>query len=366
MNVYIFCVIWGVILGLPVKNGRDLQPWRKADKYYYFERRYYLNILAGLLSMLPCTYFAAMRQGIGTDYYYAYYPSFYKIMSGEYVFSEWGFNALNRIILLFTDNVQILFIVTSVLTAWWIFGFMYKLSENFAMSMYLMFATQFYFVSLNNVRQCLSFAISAYSLGKLEEKKYVSFVLLNILSGLMHQTGFIYLLLYAASKIKINIRVILIFTTISGFFGYFVIKKMVDFLALNTKLGDYFTYSMYTKSTIPVYCAIVQIAVLVFFLYGRWINRETLKADTDIYIILQVCAVIICFADQMIPAAYRFLRLFSFFQIVSVPNCIALFEKREERWIWTAVFLTAITLVCILEIFVQGNEAILPYQMYQW
>ncbi|MDO5344500.1 MAG: EpsG family protein [Lachnospiraceae bacterium] len=365
MSVYIFCIIWGVLFGLLVRNGRELLPWRKDNQYYYFEKRYYLKLLAGILSVLPCTYFAAMRQGIGTDYYYAYYPSFYKIMSGERVFSEWGFYMLNRIILFFTDNVQVLFFVTSVMTAAWIFGFMYKQSENYAMSMYLMFASQFYFVSLNNIRQCLSFAISAYSLGKLEEKKYISFVLLNVLSGLMHQTGFIYLLLYFASKIKINVKAILIFTSVSGFFGYFVIQKMVDFLALNTKLGDYFTYAMYTKSTIPLYCAAVQIGILGFFLYGRWVNADRVKADTDIYIILQVCAVIICFADQMIPAAYRFLRLFSFFQIVSVPNCIAQFEKKEERWIWTAVFLTAITFVCVLEIFIQGNEAILPYQMYR-
>ena len=81
------------------------------------------KILFGL-SFLVYFIPAAVRYGIGQDYFYTYAPTFRWIANGDINlethslirYNEWGFTVLNKAIAFFTSDYQWLFVITALIS----------------------------------------------------------------------------------------------------------------------------------------------------------------------------------------------------------------------------------------------------------
>lgn len=307
---------------------------------------------------------SALRYGIGTDYFYAYYPTFFRITSGMKVSdNEPLFYLLNLTIGKFTNNPQWLFAISSFLFALLICAYIYDESKNYIYSFFLLFTTEAYFVSLNNIRQCLAFAISVYALRYLKQEKYITYALFIVAAALMHNSSIIYLAFIPVHMFSNRaMKVMPIVVAASIIFKGILSTSVISFIISHTILKEYLIYSLYLNNTIPKFTLLFNAALwLVMFILPYW-KKDLLKDKSyALYYTIQTLAIIICIFDGIIPAAYRVLRILTFYHITLIPNC---FSELGNKYLSNGlkfIFILFSFAICYIEIFSWGNEGIIPY-----
>ena len=126
-----------------------------------------------VIAILPMSLISGLRYGLGTDYFYTYFPGFYATLVGNYPYSEHLFNYLIKSITLFTNNPQWLFIITSFIFNIFIILSIKNISKKWVISSIIYIFGNIFFISLNNVRQSCALAISIYAI-------YVKKIILNM------------------------------------------------------------------------------------------------------------------------------------------------------------------------------------------
>lgn len=318
----------------------------------------------GLLiaAVSPLILLSALREGIGTDYYYTYAPRFVEIAAGERTYYEIGFYALNRAIALFTGHPQWLFVVTATIYGVCIFSVWYKQAADLPFCVLWLLASGEYFVSLNNVRQSLAAAVLLCGVGLLQRRRFWWFALLTAAAATLHQSmlvGYAVLAL-AVAAVYLPRRTLTVGVAALGGMAVVVLHRFPDAVAavLPARFAQYIVEDMYLTPTIGMLRTLVNIALLALMLYTR---RRTRTDRLDLYILIQIAAVAVCLADGTIPAAYRILRLFSVWQLVSVPLTAECYTDRARRIVQAAILCGggALTLYAVG---IRGDEAVLPYR----
>ena len=315
-----------------------------------------------LAAIAPLILLSALREGIGTDYYYTYVPRFAEIAAGERTYYEIGFYALNRAVALFTDNPQWLIAVTATIFGVCIFSVWYKQAEDLPFCVLWLLASGEYFISLNNVRQSLAAAVLLCGVGLLQRRRYLWFALLTAAAATLHQSllvGYAVLALAVAAA-YLPRRPLTIGIAALGGVTVAVLHLFPHTVAalLPDRFAQYIAEGMYLTPTIGRLRTIINIALLALMLYTQ---RRTRTNRLDLFILIQIAAVAVCLADGTIPAAYRILRLFSVWQLVSVPLTAECYIGRDRRRAQAAVLLVggALTLYAVG---LRGDEAVLPYR----
>lgn len=169
------------------------------------------RILFGL-SFLVYFIPAALRYGIGQDYFYTYAPTFRWIANGDISsetrslirYNEWGFTALNKVIAFFTSDYQWLFIITSLISLVLIYKSIKNDSVSIPFSILMLVLGSYYLASYNFVRQCIAIAIFAYSLKYVENRKPVQYFICVVLATTMHTISIIYFPFYFLGNLKLK------------------------------------------------------------------------------------------------------------------------------------------------------------------
>ena len=147
------------------------------NKKFLLKADAYTIKVVKLLCMLPLMLLSAFRYGIGTDYFNTYYYGYERVVAGDnYDNFEIGFKALILFLSKFFDNPQILFVVTSVLFAYFVYEAIFENSNDVFFSIFLLISMRFYFMSMNVVRQFVGMAIVLYATKYIFKKKYIKFV----------------------------------------------------------------------------------------------------------------------------------------------------------------------------------------------
>lgn len=147
----------------------------------------YISFL--ILSILPLAFISGFRWGVGTDYFYTYYPGFYGILAGEYRFTEVPFLWLNKAILFFTTDIVWLFLITSFVFNIFMILSIKRMSRNWFISGLMIVLGNFFFISMNNVRQSCALAILIFSFSLFCDKKYIWGVITCGLACCFHYTS---------------------------------------------------------------------------------------------------------------------------------------------------------------------------------
>jgi hypothetical protein len=129
---------------------------------------------------------------------------------------------------------------------------------------------------------------------------------------------------------------------------------------LPDRLAYYIEYSIFTQPTIGLIRTLINVAWLAFLLIAR---RQARTNKLDILIVIQFLAVAVCLFDSILPATYRILRLFTFWQLLSLPLAVEQFSphsgtRRLIKWAVAGVF----GFLCVYSLVFLGTEEVLPYR----
>lgn len=328
--------------------------------------REFKNRLLIFISALPVFLLSAFRFGIGTDYFYTYVPGFRVIANGGHMHFEFLFHWFVKIITMFTDNYQWFFIITSFIFIFIIYNNIYDLSKNIPIALCVFFLSYVYFISLNNVRQALASAFFLIALKNLINDNYKKYLFFCIITGLIHQVGFIGLAfsIVKIKKLRFSAGTQLVLTIIGMLCLKIGAGYLLKIVSLIPRLNLYFKaqeLARYTESTISLKFMILNLAFLViYWLIERM--EEGFHPDTDWEISkwTQTFYLFICAVDGIVPAAYRILRVILFIQFITVPNALEhCTNKRYKMLLY--MFVLAAFFIMFMELYLSGSEQVFPY-----
>lgn len=332
-----------------------------------------IRYLMVILSIIFPLMLSVFRYGIGTDYFYTYIPQFKKIISGGESYYEIGFYWFNKLIGMFTSNGQVLIAVTSLIFIGIVYREIYRSSQQYWLSILLLYLSFVYFISLNNIRQSMASAILLIALTLLIKGHRIGFVCCVMVASSIHQVAIIFLLFLLIEKIQLSAMSYTIL--VASFFGVckfivpLVLSKLIEYIP---RLKLYYVadeLSIYSNKTIGAFWLLVQI---IFMLYLNYIDiiykPNKSKNNIEDYrewniIKLNQCLLLcVCAMDGIVPATYRIVRMFSFSQFLFIPNIVYKYEKNKHRRLIQVIFIVFIFTVLFIENVIAGSEEVFPYK----
>ncbi len=346
---------------LPAMDDRSVL--LRQDSRITFRSRRLWMLLVFLLCSLPLFLISALREDIGTDYYFTYTPRFLEILQGERTYYEIGFYYFNRLVGLFTSNPQWIFVTTSAVYMTFVFVAFYENTDELPFCVLLLLASGEYLVSLNNLRQAMAAAVLLFGYRFLRREQWMRFGLLTLLCATIHQSMLIFLpVLILIIVIKyFPLEKLLIWLSIGVGAAFLLFQSNTAFLRLflPERLLLYIEEAMYTEPTIGKARIMVNVVLFVFLLLTK---RLTKDKELDIFVLMQFLAVALCLFDSLLPATYRILRLFTFWQLLGLPVAIGRFSDRySSKTVLKIALLGLLGALNVYSIVYLGTEEVLPY-----
>ncbi|MBQ0083566.1 MAG: EpsG family protein, partial [Clostridiales bacterium] len=322
-----FAVTFLAVVFFQYKLAPSREPiTEKLENGRVFRPKQLLLVFAFLLCFLPLFLISALREGIGTDYFYTYTPRFLEILEGERTYYEIGFYYLNRLIGLFTSNPQWVFVVTSFFFCTFVALSFYRNCEDLSLCVIIFLVTGEYFISLNNLRQALASSLVLFGYKYLSEKRWIVFAIITAIATSLHKSMVVFFAVLAICWLLqyVSLKNMLIFMAAAVAVFYAAIKVFPEVLTavMPARLAYYIENSIFNAATIGNLRTVVNIVIFAFLLFTRFYSENT---ELDYFVIVQFIAVALCFFDGAVPAAYSLLRLFTFWQLLSLPKAITLY-----------------------------------------
>lgn len=308
------------------------------------------------ISLLPLTVVSAIRYGVGWDYFEIYtYGFYYNSIPGKQYFGETVFNIFNKIIYVFTTNVDWLFIICSLIIAIYLSMAIKQQSKSIVMSILLVFFSRYFFLSMNIVRQGIAMSIILYSLKYIKYNNIKKYVFNVILAGSIHNVALLFLPFYFIGKIdftKSHNKFLIILSPAIILLGQKILLKFIE----GTKYINYFG-SKFDGSDFLFTEIIINILVLM---YGIANYKKKNDEYFYIYFNMQIIACIISILSKFIPVADRIIWYFSIQNILFIPLILKNY-KREHKLIHSTIIFLSLGIIVIMQTLLTDSYSILPY-----
>lgn len=252
---------------------------------------------------------------------------------------------LNKFVHLIGGNFTLLLFVIAVITIFGILYFIYTVSSNVVMSIIVFIGFTYYFMSFNISRQFLAIGIDlAASAFLIKGKRWQSLILI-IIAGLMHNSGYLYLILWLLiNSAKITKKKFVLFTGITAVLSIPISKLIGNYMANNERYGIYTNNTVENKGLFGILFAIVLLLLLIMmvvnfdFENNKLVDRYILVAFTFI--------VLIDLLSIFYPFLGRIRYSFEVLLIVIVPYLVVEYKFERFNLITnTALFLVGIVIM---------------------
>lgn len=356
MLVYIITIIISVFfvsLSQSIKKS-SLQP-RKTRAIYY--------ILCFLSFLVPFLVAAFRDYNIGTDTAGTYKTMYYLVLYGGGSIRDTGYFLINKLsIYLFNSYTGVLFITSLLMYACYYKG-IFNQSKYPAISTYLFFATNVYFVSMNMIRQSIATSLFILSIPFIKERKIIKFSILNIIAISIHSTSIIYIITYFLFNKKLKIKVVAIVSGICVVFGQVLSKTLINILCNFSYFEKYFAWylnSKFNTGELNLFSMLISLCILVFLIF---INKKA-KDDKDYNILLWLTFLsLICLTlSPFIPLMQRTSWLFSFPIFIYLPKMFDFVEDEKMKLLIKIGVIGGYTCYMIATIFILGYNEVVPYK----
>ena len=347
--IYFITMILAVFFIYPLKEYNNDNSSTKL-KYKY--KKIYIG-LSFIVALLPI----AFRYGIGTDYFYTYYPYFQFIGKGERYFDEIGFNILNKIIYILTGDFRVLIVVTSFIFLYFIYKGIIKNSKDLVFSILMIFIGQSYFYSMNMIRQSIAISMIFFAISFLKEDKKIKYILICILASTIHISALLMIPLafindiHFENKTKIYILMLIMLTSP-------IINSILNFVIMGTKYAWYYS-SIYTKDFVSTIVIILNIVVFALDLLYSSKNRE--NREYKLYSNINFFGLILLIVANSVPLFNRLIRYFSIFQILFIPMIIKSEKNRNMNLLLKIFIFNLFFITMYYQIFLLGGDEVVPY-----
>ncbi len=334
-----------------------LAEWFKKKEEIKYEKWYILFLI---LAILPLSLVSGLRWGVGTDYFYTYYPRFFQIVTGIKPYKEYPFIWLNLLISFFYMSPEPLFVITSFVFMTFFILSIDKMSKSLPLSGLLLVLGNYWFISMNNVRQCCALAIMIYAFSFFCDHKFIKAGVFSLLA-----TGF-----HLTSAVLIPIFLIL---SIRGLKKYFLEMNII-FLCLGIFALDFakwamglFGYGGYFDPfgwQEPLYTQIILFSFLfLILLFGR---NKIMNQDNYAFPLMMLCTLAFLIGleslrFQTMETMSRAILYFSWTIIFIVPYFLKL---SNHKWFNYLVTIVAILFVCGYTYYITiylGHHEVFPY-----
>lgn len=310
------------------------------------------------LSFLPLLVVSALRFQVGVDYNsYAYI--FERIKLDQSVHAEVGYKILNKLVLLFTNNSQAIFAVTSVITLSLIFCGIYKYSTNPPLSIFLFVTMGYLFSSFNILRQYIAIAIIFVALNLIKENKFWRFLVLVLIAMMFHKTTIIMIPLFFLLRLRLKQSYMIIITMIGACF--IPLRGVLTNMLVNT------FYPQYAGTTLiqplsafefAYYAVVFGLVLALCFAY-----KETFFKN-DYNLILFNCAFysfIIYLCLSFIPEINRIAVYIEIFIILLIPRVFKEEQNLKVRRFYYVATVILFTAFFIITVGIMQRYNVLPY-----
>lgn len=241
---------------------------------------------------------------------------------------EKGYELLNAIIAVFTQNFQWVVIITSFLTIFLLTIVIYQYSKYYTLS-FLLYIPFFYFFTLSGIRQGLALSISLISFRFLKEKKFFKYLLVILLAASFHYTALVMIPAYFVLNIKLDWKRMSVIGALA-FLVYLFTEKI--FLLMTRLIPKYAGYG--TEAGIEQYLngqswKSMAICLLIFVLMLLFHSRmEEKDSRNSVYLNISFISVLISLFQTKVGVLDRFPYFFNIYMIFSLPLLIDCIDKK--------------------------------------
>lgn len=283
-------------------------------------------------------FFSGVRVDTGIDYYsyldmWNYVKPINKIENFYLPAVEPGFVFLISVIKFFTNKSVYFYLVTSLLSILAIYPTLVKLNIKYKiLSLFIYFLVFYTTYPFNVIRQGIAMGIFIFSLPFILKQKFFLVLLLTIIAGLIHTTGFFIIIAFFTIYIRINIK------------HFFIIGLLISFICWKSHILNYILFNylgaskvfleLFTKSTSIFQIVTRVLLTLVFLYFGNKINYSIFNKFFTIYLL--GFFIYIALLEHNLLAT-RFNMFFRILEIILVPILI---ERSKNIQTQLALFFT--------------------------
>ena len=287
--------------------------------------------LFAFLSFCPLLIVSAIRYRITYDYFYTYVPLYYKVISGQQVHSEFGFNFLIRVVNAVFHNVDWLFVVTSLMFLGFMFAAIYRDSVNVPLTIFLMIGSGLYYSSFGQIRQYIVIALFLFCLRFIRERRLFIYMGLILLAATFHKLALAYLPVYFFCRWKLK-RKTYVLSAVAMCAASAAVQAVYLFFA--EKFYSFYVATGFgidhTSGTMMLLTALGFVLTVIYY------NRLPATDESTILINLQWISAVVAVTAIGIPESYRILALFLYSSIFLLPLVLQTEQNKLIRWTLTA------------------------------
>ncbi len=333
--------------------------YRKIKKNNLTDKNYSYYLIFFIASILPLSLISGVRYGVGTDYFFTYYPRFYLIFSGAKGYNEIPFTLLNRFIQLFTLDATWLFIITSFIYVLFMLLSIKKMSNHWWLSSFTLLLGGYYFISMNNVRQSCAIAISIYAFTYAMDKKFIRTLIFTSLAMCFHLTAIVLLPMYLIINLKF-IKNVFPYVSIVILMLTPAVLDVVILIIENTRYAGYLKYNIDQ----PIYSYIISfgaIFIISLIFFKKLVNTN--RYAYGLIFIAQICFMIsICsFTIQSVETMSRACAYFTWPIIFILPIFLDCYMHKKFAFVVVFILVVFLSLNTYYLIIYLGHHEVLPY-----
>lgn len=285
------------------------------------------------------------------------------------------YTLLNSFIRTFTDDIQVLFFVISLITTTLLFKSIQFFSERkyFFFSIMLYYVLIFFVLDMSGIRQCISLNIVLYAFRYLIERKNIRFLLIVVFASLFHFSALIFLFAPLLLGKKIRLSSLLIIMSLGIIIFVFRIRWLTYSIQTieslypdNIVVSKIYAYTIsnaiYTKEVKIYIMLLINIFLGIVILYGRdryWKNNVT----NSIFFNLLVAYFFFIFVFWEISAiGFRFGLYFILGLIYFLPKIVDFFSKNSRILVLSFIIMYSFMHI---RVYILEDKSVITYNPYQ-
>lgn len=278
------------------------------------------------LTALPFILVACLRRNVGTDY--NTYTQLYSwtVPNGLYTV-EPLFSLLIKFCVNVLNNPHMIVVVLGIGFCIFMFGFIYRYTQNINLSILFFFLTGSFNYSLNIMRQMFIVAVFFYVFHYIEERKPIRYFTTIAICFLIHKTAIIFVPFYFIYHLKLNNRVAKMVPIVSYALAG-VVRTLIMLISARMNLYIGYFSSQYDTNTMSFSLLAVNLVSYYAAIYYMAKN----ETDNRYVLLFNIQLIAVCMSEwiSVIPNGERMAFMFIPVQCVLLPNIIVRVKKRNR------------------------------------
>ncbi len=297
-----------------------------------YNRIYLLGVILSLVVI------AGFRSNIGDTVAYIYsFENKSYTLSGVLNSNDVGFNLLQLLIQIYTDDAQVLIFITSLITNTLIILILSRYSRILEISTYVYITGGLFLVSMNGIRQVLAAAIIFTATKFLINGNWVAYFFIVGIASTFHQSALILLPIFFLVRYKAWSRatIILLFFSAVIVIGYNQFSTILFSAIENTQYGHYSNFNEGGAN-------IVRVVVYAAPIFLAYLGRDKLRIifpSNDYIVNMALVGLLFMIISTQNWIFARFSIYFNLYQLIIVSWVVKLFREKEQRFVYYSLII---------------------------